>query len=158
MAKTFKTSVQRYNPDNDDAPYFQEFDVEYEPGMTVLDALLYIQDKFDSSLAFRWECRGGQCGACAVKVNTIARIACRTKVNPEKALFLEPLDKMPVIKDLVTDMAQTTYRIVTNSHSIQKSSMQRRLRNSEKSENASNVMHACQTVPLYMKLGTIQVL
>ncbi|MHA2230610.1 MAG: 2Fe-2S iron-sulfur cluster-binding protein, partial [Candidatus Thorarchaeota archaeon] len=43
---TIKTSVQRYNPDIDDAPYFQEFDVEYEPGMTVLDALLYIQDKY----------------------------------------------------------------------------------------------------------------
>ena len=111
MAQTITTSVQRYNPDTDDAPYFQDFDVEYEPGMTVLDVLLYIQDKFDSSLAFRWECRGGQCGSCAVKVNTIARIACRTKVNPDETLVLEPLEKMPVIKDLVTDMAQTTYRI-----------------------------------------------
>ena len=111
MAKTFKTSVQRYNPDSDDAPYFQDFDVEYEPGMTVLDTLLYIQDKYDSSLAFRWECRGGQCGSCAVKVNHMARIACRTKVNPEENLVLEPLEKMPVIKDLVTDMAQTTFRI-----------------------------------------------
>ncbi len=111
MAKTIKTSVQRYNPDIDDTPYFQDFDVEYEPGMTVLDALLYIQDKFDSSLAFRWECRGGQCGSCAVRVNTIARIACRTKVNPDEDLILEPLEKMPVIKDLVVDMAQTTYRI-----------------------------------------------
>ena len=111
MAKTIKTRVQRYNPDTDDAPYFQDFEVEYEPGMTVLDALLYIQDKFDSSLAFRWECRGGQCGSCAVRVNTIARIACRTKVEPDEDLVLEPLEKMPVIKDLVTDMAQTTYRI-----------------------------------------------
>ncbi|MGY5874544.1 MAG: fumarate reductase (CoM/CoB) subunit TfrB [Candidatus Thorarchaeota archaeon] len=111
MTKTVKTSVQRYNPDLDDAPYYQDFDVEYEPGMTVLDALLYIQDKFDSSLAFRWECRGGQCGSCAVKVNTIARIACRTKVDPDEPLVLEPMEKMPVIKDLVVDMAQTTYRI-----------------------------------------------
>ncbi len=111
MTKTIKASVYRYNPDLDDAPYYQDFDVEYELGMTVLDVLLYIQDKFDSSLAFRWECRGGQCGSCAVKVNTIARIACRTKVEPDEPLVLEPLDKMPVIKDLVVDMAQTTYRI-----------------------------------------------
>ena len=111
MAKTIKTSVERYNPDKDDAPYFQDFEVEYEPGMTVLDALLYIQDKFDSSLAFRWECRGGQCGSCAVRVNTIARIACRTKVEPDEDLILQPLEKMPVIKDLVTDMAQVTHRI-----------------------------------------------
>ncbi|MFW9918630.1 MAG: fumarate reductase (CoM/CoB) subunit TfrB [Candidatus Thorarchaeota archaeon] len=111
MAKMIKTSVERYNPDKDDAPYHQEFDVEYEPGMTALDALLYIQDKHDSSLAFRWECRGGQCGSCAVKVNGTARIACRTKVNPDEKLVLEPLEKMPVIKDLVCDMAQTTYRI-----------------------------------------------
>jgi fumarate reductase (CoM/CoB) subunit B len=109
--KIIKTSVKRYNPDIDDAPYFQDFDVVYEPGMTVLDALLSIQDKYDSSLAFRWECRGGQCGSCAVKVNGTARIACRTKVEPDQKLVLEPLEKMPVIKDLVTDMAQTTYRI-----------------------------------------------
>lgn len=111
MAKTFKTSVQRYNPDVDDSPYFQDFEVEYEPGMTVLDALLYIQDKYDSGLAFRWECRGGQCGSCAVKVNGTARISCRTKVNPDEDVVLEPLDKMPIIKDLVVDMAQVTYRI-----------------------------------------------
>ncbi|MBD3405874.1 MAG: succinate dehydrogenase/fumarate reductase iron-sulfur subunit [Candidatus Lokiarchaeota archaeon] len=111
MTKTIKTSVQRYNPDLDDEPYFQDFDVEYEPGMTVLDALLFIQDKFDSSLAFRWECRGGQCGSCAVRVNGTARIACRTKVNPEEKLVLEPLEKLPIIKDLVNDISQVTYRI-----------------------------------------------
>ncbi len=111
MAKIFKTSVFRYNPDKDDEPYFQEFDVEYEPGMTVLDALLFIQDKYDSSLAFRWECRGGQCGSCAVRVNKTARIACRTKVEPDESLVLEPLEKMPVIKDLVTDISQVSYRI-----------------------------------------------
>lgn len=111
MTKTIKTSIQRYNPDKDDAPYFQEFDVEYEPGMTVLDVLLYIQDRFDSSLAFRWECRGGQCGSCAVRVNSTARISCRTKVDPEEDLQLEPLEKMPIIKDLVVDMAQTEFRI-----------------------------------------------
>ncbi len=108
---TIKAKVFRYNPDLDDQPYFQEFDVEYEPGMTVLDALLYIQDTYDSSLAFRWECRGGQCGSCAVRVNTIARIACRTKVSQEENLVLEPLEKMPIIKDLVVDMAQTEHRI-----------------------------------------------
>ncbi|MHA1662451.1 MAG: 2Fe-2S iron-sulfur cluster-binding protein, partial [Candidatus Thorarchaeota archaeon] len=111
MTKTIKTSVLRYNPDSDDQPYLQDFDVEYEPGMTVLDVLLYIQDKFDSSLAFRWECRGGQCGSCAIIVNRIARIACRTKVEPDEDLVLEPLEKMPVIKDLVTDMAQTIHRL-----------------------------------------------
>lgn len=109
--KTFKARVERYNPDIDDAPYFQEFDVEYEPGMTVLDALLYIQDKYDSSLAFRWECRGGQCGSCAVRVNTIARIACRTKVDPDEELVLQPLEKMPIIKDLVVDMDRTISRL-----------------------------------------------
>jgi fumarate reductase (CoM/CoB) subunit B len=111
MTKTFKTSVFRYNPDNDDEPYFQEFDVDYEPGMTVLDTLLFIQDRYDSSLAFRWECRGGQCGSCAVRVNKTARIACRTKVEPNAKLVLEPLEKMPIIKDLVTDMSQVTYRL-----------------------------------------------
>ena len=111
MTKKFKASIERYNPDTDDASYFEDFEVEYEPVMTVLDALLYVQDKYDSSLAFRWECRGGQCGSCAVRVNTIARIACRTKVDPDADLILQPMQKMPVIKDLVVDMAQTESRI-----------------------------------------------
>ncbi len=110
--KMFKARVFRYNPDTDDAPHFEEFDVAYEPGMTVLDTLLYIQDKYDSSLAFRWECRGGQCGSCAVKVNGTARIACRAKVDPDDGpLVLEPLEKMPVIKDLVTDMSRVKERV-----------------------------------------------
>ncbi len=111
MAQILKVKVHRYNPDKDDEPYFQDFDVEYEPGMTVLDVLLYIQDKYDSSLAFRWECRSGQCGSCAVRVNKTARIACRTKVQPDNDLVLEPLEKMPIIKDLVTDISQVTYRL-----------------------------------------------
>lgn len=111
MTQTIKVKVHRYNPDKDDEPYFQEFDVEYEPGMTVLDVLLYIQDKYDSSLSFRWECRGGQCGSCAVRVNKTARIACRTKVKPDENLVLEPLEKMPIIKDLVTDISQVTFRL-----------------------------------------------
>ncbi|MHA1741034.1 MAG: fumarate reductase (CoM/CoB) subunit TfrB [Candidatus Thorarchaeota archaeon] len=111
MAKTFKVKIERYDPDIDEAPYFEEFDVEYEPGMTVLDALLYIQDKYDSSLAFRWECRGGQCGSCAIRVNTIARLACRAKVEPDQDLVLQPMEKMPVIKDLVVDMTRTLERL-----------------------------------------------
>ena len=111
MSQILKVKVHRYNPDKDDEPYFQDFDVEYEPGMTVLDVLLYIQDKYDSSLSFRWECRSGQCGSCAVRVNKTARIACRTKVQPDTALVLEPLEKMPIIKDLVTDISQVTYRL-----------------------------------------------
>ncbi len=109
--KTFTARIERYNPDIDDAPYFQDFEVEYEPGMTVLDTLLYIQDKYDSSLAFRWECRGGQCGACAVRVNLTAQLACRTKVNPDEELVIQPMEKMPVIKDLVTDMTRTIDRL-----------------------------------------------
>ena len=116
MSQILKVKVHRYNPDKDDEPYFQDFDVEYEPGMTVLDVLLYIQDKYDSSLSFRWECRSGQCGSCAVRVNKTARIACRTKVQPDTALVLEPLEKMPIIKDLVTDISQVTYRLRRRDH------------------------------------------
>jgi len=166
MTKTIKTSVLRYNPDSDDQPYLQDFDVEYEPGMTVLDVLLYIQDKFDSSLAFRWECRGGQCGSCAVRVNKTARVACRTKVEPDEDLVLEPLEKMPVIKDLVNDMAQVTYRLrrirpyvardkkpvhpeIIHSEQIERSCV--------RLESVSSAVPVSLTVQLYMKPGTILV-
>lgn len=74
--------------------------------MTVLDALFEIQRKHDVSLAFRCSCRVGMCGTCAVYVNRVPRLACRTRVSilASKEVTVGPLPHLPVIKDLVVSM------------------------------------------------------
>ena len=49
--------IQRYNPEKDSQPHFQEFVVTSSRGMTVLDGLIYIKENLDSTLAFRTSCR-----------------------------------------------------------------------------------------------------
>jgi succinate dehydrogenase iron-sulfur subunit len=84
----------------------QAFEFSLEERMTVLDALFEIQRKHDSSLSFRYSCRVGMCGTCAVYVNRVPRLACRTRVSTlaSETVTVEPLPHLPVIKDLVVSM------------------------------------------------------
>lgn len=83
-----------------------QFEVVLEDRMTVLDALFQIQRHHDPSLSFRCACRVGMCGTCALSVNGIPRLACRTRVDTLGGgpVFLEPLSNLPVIKDLVVSL------------------------------------------------------
>ena len=60
---------------------FQEFDVPRHPSQTVLDVVTYIQRKLDPTLAYRFACRVGMCGSCAMTVNGVPRWTCRTHVD-----------------------------------------------------------------------------
>ncbi len=87
----------------------QEFEVPREPSQSVLDVVTYIQRKLDPTLAYRYACRVGMCGSCAMTVNGVPRWTCRThvdKVLHNEKLKLEPLKNLPVIRDLVTDMRE----------------------------------------------------
>ncbi|AEA12429.1 Fumarate reductase iron-sulfur protein subunit B [Thermoproteus uzoniensis 768-20] len=70
---------------------------------TVLDLLIKVKDNLDGSLAFRYACRMGLCGACTVKINGRPRLACATKIaDVGTDITVEPVaDK--VVKDLVVD-------------------------------------------------------
>ncbi|MEK7678573.1 MAG: succinate dehydrogenase/fumarate reductase iron-sulfur subunit [Deltaproteobacteria bacterium] len=102
-------SIRRYNPDSgtEEPSYIQPYDVDAKEGMTVLEALLYISDAVDPTLAFRKSCRSAICGSCAVNINGVARLACSTQLIPEwiKAgvLLVEPISNHTVLKDLVVD-------------------------------------------------------
>jgi succinate dehydrogenase / fumarate reductase iron-sulfur subunit len=114
--------------DQDGESRYDTFEIEPSPGMTVLDALFYIQDRLDPSLSFRYSCRGAVCGACAMMINKFPCLACRTQIEelvkgmkrpqlkPYPAIedgepwdsgseiLVEPLPHLPKIKDLVVDM------------------------------------------------------
>ena len=85
----------------------QDFEVPRYESQTVLDVVTAIQREIDPSLAYRFACRVGMCGSCAMTVNGVARWTCRThvsKVARDGRLELKPLANLPVIRDLVTDM------------------------------------------------------
>src|SRR5580658_5472985 len=65
--------------------------------MTVLDALFRIQSEQDSSLAFRCACRVGMCGTCAMYINRIPRLACRTRAAAldSTVIAVAPLPNLP---------------------------------------------------------------
>jgi fumarate reductase iron-sulfur subunit len=87
----------------------QEYEVPRQPSQTVLDVVTYIQRKLDPTLAYRYACRVGMCGSCAMTVNGVPRWTCRThvdKVVSRDRLEIGPLRNLPVIRDLVTDMSE----------------------------------------------------
>jgi len=86
---------------------YETFDVPRAASQTVLDVVTHIQRELDPTLSYRFACRVGMCGSCAMMVNGRARWTCRThvdKVAEGGALQLAPLANMPVVKDLVADM------------------------------------------------------
>ncbi|MBM1173579.1 succinate dehydrogenase/fumarate reductase iron-sulfur subunit [Microvirga arabica] len=83
------------------------YKVPERANQTVLDVVTWIQRNVDSTLSYRFACRVGMCGSCAMVVNGRPRWTCRThvsKVAKNGALQIGPLQNMPIIKDLATDM------------------------------------------------------
>ncbi len=99
--------VFRYDPEvaAKQEPRFDDFHVPFEKGMTVLDALIYARDHYDSSLTFRHSCRQAVCGSDAFFVNGRQRLGCKTQLGElEEPVRIEPLPHQDVVKDLVVDM------------------------------------------------------
>jgi succinate dehydrogenase / fumarate reductase iron-sulfur subunit len=107
--------------------YHDRFEVPVSKGMSVLEALFYIQDYVDSTLSFRYACRGAICGSCGMTIDKVPLLACRTQVSAVKTskktnnlpefnfgdlpnwdqeteILVEPLPNMKILKDLVVDM------------------------------------------------------
>jgi len=122
-----KLKVFRFRPGMD-RPRYDTFAIASRHGMTVLGALFEVQALYDDSLSFRYSCRGAVCGTCAMLINRVPRLACRTQLeallagnpgpalsqyplpeypepwDPEEEVIVEPLPHLPVIKDLIVDM------------------------------------------------------
>ena len=104
MAATLHVSVWR----GAESGEFRTYDVPRLASQTVLDVVTHIQRNMDPTLSYRFACRVGMCGSCAMNVNGKARWTCRTHVANvaiDDALEIAPLSNLPMVKDLVTDMA-----------------------------------------------------
>ena len=87
---------------------FRRYDVPRRASQTVLDVVTHVQRHDDPSLAYRYACRVGMCGSCAMTVNGKARWTCRTHVDAVAGadpLEIAPLGHLPIVRDLVVDMA-----------------------------------------------------
>jgi succinate dehydrogenase / fumarate reductase, iron-sulfur subunit len=98
--------IRRSDPSEGREPYWQEFTVPIGASMTVLEALFWIQEHGDGSLAFRYCCRSSICGSCAMYINGRYRLACQTNLAHLGVdnVTVAPLPHVPVVRDLVWDM------------------------------------------------------
>ena len=128
----YALKVRRFHPESGEGPYWETFDVDLDPTLSVLDGLLQAKDRDDGSLSVRCSCRAAICGSCGVRINGQSALACKTQIgeamehanrnNGERAggartsgsqsepIVVEPMGNMPVIKDLVTDMEATHWK------------------------------------------------
>ena len=100
-----KLSISRYNPERDDKPYMQDYEIELlESDHMLLDVILRLKRQ-DETLTLRKSCREGVCGSDAMNINGRNGLACVTPVRSLKdPVVLRPLPSFPIIRDLVVDM------------------------------------------------------
>jgi succinate dehydrogenase iron-sulfur subunit len=130
----YTLKVRRFQPESGEGPYWEEFGVELDPSLSVLDGLLQAKDRDDGSLSVRCSCRAAICGSCGMKINGQSGLGCKTQIGeahemanrrnggdvPSESgpyghssdgtsnpIVVEPMGNMPVIKDLITDMEST---------------------------------------------------
>ena len=97
--------IRRYNPEVDEAPHWEEYDVEAEPTDRVLDLLHQVKWYQDGTLTFRRSCAHGVCGSDAMLINGRNRLACEFLVRDAGSpITVEAMRGVPVIKDLLVDM------------------------------------------------------
>jgi succinate dehydrogenase / fumarate reductase iron-sulfur subunit len=103
--------VHRFNPQVDSKPYYDDYTIKLEKGITVLRALNYIKEHVDPTLTIRAFCQAGICGSCAMRINNMSKLACTTQVWDELektrepgVIKVDPLRNLPLIKDLVVEM------------------------------------------------------
>jgi succinate dehydrogenase / fumarate reductase iron-sulfur subunit len=100
--------IQRFDPETDDKPRRQSFEVSVDPTDRILDALIHISRHVDGSLGYRKSCAHGVCGSDAMRINGKERLACKTLFRDvtsldEDVITLDPLRHMEIQKDLMVD-------------------------------------------------------
>ena len=91
-----------------DGDIMENYSVEVDKGMVVLDVIHRIQAQQAGDLAVRWNCKAGKCGSCSVEINGKPKLACMTRMNEyntDETISVRPLKTFPLIKDLVSDVS-----------------------------------------------------
>jgi len=99
--------IYRWNPDEGRNPRIDTYYVDTaDCGPMILDALIWLKNNIDATLTFRRSCREGICGSCAMNIDGTNTLACTKFISEVKGdVAIYPLPHMPVVKDLVPDLA-----------------------------------------------------
>jgi succinate dehydrogenase / fumarate reductase iron-sulfur subunit len=81
----YTIKVRRFQPESGEGPYWEEFNVDLDPSLSVLDGLLQTKDREDGSLAVRCSCRAAICGSCGMKINGQSGLGCKTQIGDAQA-------------------------------------------------------------------------
>jgi succinate dehydrogenase / fumarate reductase iron-sulfur subunit len=110
-AVTVTVKIRRFNPEFDDEPRWDTFDIPALPSDRVLNLLHYVKWYVDGTLTFRRSCAHGICGSDAMRINGVNRLACKVllkdlleKGDKQTTITIEPIKGLPVNKDLLVDM------------------------------------------------------
>ena len=104
---TATLTIRRFNPEVDEEPRWENFDVQVYGTDRVLDALHKIKWEQDGSLTFRRSCAHGVCGSDAMRINGRNRLACKTLIKDldiTKPIYVEAIKGLPLEKDLIVNM------------------------------------------------------
>jgi fumarate reductase iron-sulfur subunit len=106
---TVVLEVLRYRPEEEEEPTWDRWEVPARSEWMVLDALNYVKDELDGTLAYRWSCRMGVCGSCGMMVNGEPVLTCATYLQDlarnGEPVRVEPLQGFPTVRDLIVDLA-----------------------------------------------------
>src|SRR6478609_4177441 len=105
MPETLEVSLWRGGADG----RYVAYSVPQRANQTVLDVVTFVQRHLDATLSYRFACRVGMCGSCAMTVNGKPRWTCRTHVDrvvEGGEMEIAPLRNLPVVRDLVADMSE----------------------------------------------------
>lgn len=102
-SRTVRVRVFRFDPATDKSPHYQEYDVPWAPKLTVMDALDYIYEHLDPSLAYHshTSCHRQVCARCNLTVNSKPGLSCHTEITGD--VTIAPLPRFTVIRDLVVE-------------------------------------------------------
>ncbi len=113
--RQIELEVMRYDPEKDEEPRFQTYSVPCREDWAILDAINYVKDELDTTLAYRWSCHMMVCGSCGMMVNGEPSLTCKTFIRdlPDK-VRIEPLENFPIERDLVVvldDVMQKLHQV-----------------------------------------------
>src|SRR4030081_2678465 len=112
-AKTITLSVSRFDPERDEEPRLQSYEVPFHEDWVVLDALNWIKTHADGSVSYRWSCRMGICGSCGMNVNGVPKLTCNAFLRDywPQSITVEPLNNFPIVRDLIIDMDDFMHKL-----------------------------------------------
>ena len=108
-------NIKRFNKEKSLKESIDTFEVE---NTNLLKALIEIKTKKDNSLTFRCGCKSGVCGSCAIRVNGVEKLACKTYISQND--LIEALKNSNILKDLVVNVSHETLLIEKTKSYISK--------------------------------------